>query len=448
MLLGDPTNPPTLKVPSGYSGSFVIYGKDPDQDKAECNFYIAVKNIIIDTTAVDKDQALNLLDWSIAQATQLTNVVFNMPDYSSGHVGIAAPEQGSSTFMGDLTFNGGSVGIQLANQQFEFKSMSFNRCHTGIQIYESFDLVVIDAKFVDCTVGLDMTNGGSMGSVVLLDSSASNTGTVVSTNAESNGDHALIIENLSVDNVGVVVAAAGTPILTDGVDSQSTWVYGNAYTPNGPSSGSHQTGTIYSTPRTSTLAPNGAYPVIPPPTYQEFDVSQFINVKSVDSLPVYGDGNTDDTENLIAIISQYAGCKILFFPAGTYIVSDTLHFPPGSQVIGEAWSAISAIGPNFAGDPRPMIQIGNPGDVGVAQFSNMIFTVADILPGAILAEVNMAGKSPGDVGFWNTHFRVGGAAGSKVLSKCQGDPGSCMAAFVLLHLGAKSSAYFEDMWAW
>jgi len=119
------------------------------------------------------------------------------------------------------------------------------------------------------------------------------------------------------------------------------------------------------------------------PTYKEYDVSSFINVKGVLGLPVYGDGTTDDTVNLNAIIQQFAGCKILFFPSGTYLVSGTLFFPSGSIVVGEAWSAISAIGPKFQGPTTPavMVRVGIQGDVGVVQFSDILFTVADVLPG-------------------------------------------------------------------
>ena len=41
-----------------------------------------------------------------------------------------------------------------------------------------------------------------------------------------------------------------------------------------------------------------------------------------------------------------------------------------------------------------------------------------------------------------------GAAGSKVQTNCGGDPASCKAAFMLMHLTSTSSAYIEDMWAW
>lgn len=241
--------------------------------------------------------------------------------------------------------------------------------------------------------------GGSVGSVILLDSTASSVGTVVKTYSETTGDHTLIIENfVKGSGIGSVVSASDSSILTTSVTD--TWLYGNAYVAGGPSSGSHQTGTVYKTNRASSLLSNGKYLTIAPPTYASTAVSGFINVKSVSGSPVYGDGVTDDTTNLKAIIAQYASSKVLFFPQGTYIVSDTLLFPAGSRVVGEAWSAISALGSKFynPSSPVPMVKVGNAGDVGVAQFSDMLFTVADVLQGCILLEVNIAGKNPGDVG--------------------------------------------------
>lgn len=168
--------------------------------------------------------------------------------------------------------------------------------------------------------------------------------------------------------------------------------------------------------------------------------------------PVAGDGKADDTASLQAIINKHAGCKVLFFPYGIYLVTDTLVFPPGSRVFGEAWSAISATGSKFInpGSPIPMIKVGELGDVGIAQFNDMLFTVENVLPGCTLLEVNMAGEKPGDVGFWNTHFRVGGAADSQIQTKCgpgvTTDPAQCKAAFMLAHFTASSSAYVDNMW--
>jgi len=115
-------------------------------------------------------------------------------------------------------------------------------------------------------------------------------------------------------------------------------------------------------------------------------VDQFINIKSVSGFPVLGDGVTDDTANINSILSTYANCKIIFFPQGTYLVTNSIFVPAGSRIVGEAWSAISAVGGNFYNptSPVPMVRVGNAGDVGVAQISDMLFTVADVLQGCIL----------------------------------------------------------------
>jgi glucan 1,3-beta-glucosidase len=94
-----------------------------------------------------------------------------------------------------------------------------------------------------------------------------------------------------------------------------------------------------------------------------------------------------------------------------------------------------------------MIKIGNAGDIGVAQMQDFMFTVADILPGAVLVEVNMAGAKPGDVAFFFCNFRIGGAKGSKVEANCK-DAKSCVAAHTTAHFTATSSSYWEHTWAW
>lgn len=362
VLMGDPLDLPTLKAGPGFQGNTLVWAKGPNHDPTIV-FYVDIKNLILDSNSDPKDNTFNLLDWSASQATQLTNVVFDMPNFSSGHTGVAMEEASkgiSGTFMGDLTFHGGSVGIDLNGQKMGFKSMTFNGCTTGMKVSSCFDCTFTSMNFMNGATGLDMTGNASF--IALLDSTASNIGTAVKTWAEQTGDHSLVVENFSKgSSVSGVVSASGNAVLSDSV--ADAWVYGNAYTPNGPSTGSHQTGTIYPTPRSPVLLSNGKYLTIPPPTYQEFDVSQFVNVKQVSDLPIQGDGVKDDTTNLQTIISSNASSKILFFPQGTYIITNTLLFPPGSRVFGEARSAISATGPNFnnANAPIPMIKLGNPG---------------------------------------------------------------------------------------
>lgn len=100
-------------------------------------------------------------------------------------------------------------------------------------------------------------------------------------------------------------------------------------------------------------------------------------------------------------------------------------------------------------NPKPIIMIGNPGQIGLAQIQDMRFSVADIAPGAIILQVNMAGSLPGDVGLWNTHILVGGTADTNVNVACNGsNTATCLAAFAMLHLTSSSSCYIDNMWGW
>ncbi|KAI9731941.1 MAG: hypothetical protein M1834_004392 [Cirrosporium novae-zelandiae] len=456
VLMGDPTNPPVIKATTNYTGDYLVYGKDPNQGSTT-NFYITMKNLQLDSSNINKAKSFTLLDWSVSQATQLTNVVFNMPKLSNitgnytGHTGLSTPEGGSGTYMGDLTFRGGAIGINLNNQQYLLKSITFDGCAVGVYLAHGFDTVFQNCTFMDGDTGIDMTPGDryNIGSVTVLDSTGSNLKRFVKTLNSGTADRNLILENIEIQNSGPTVVANGTGVYSGSV--ADTWVMGTTkYVPGGPTTGMLRNGTTLSTPRSSVLLDDGKYLTIPPPTYQEYAVDQFINVKDVYGYPVYGDGVTDDTKNINYILSKFANCKIIFFPAGTYLVIDTIFVPIGSRLVGEVWSAISASGSKFmnAQDPTVMVKVGNSGDKGVVQFSDMLFTVADILPGCQLLEVNIAGDTPGDVAFWNTHFRVGGAKGSKVQTNCGSTPDKCKAAFGLLHLTSTSSVYIEDMWGW
>jgi len=124
--------------------------------------------------------------------------------------------------------------------------------------------------------------------------------------------------------------------------------------------------------------------------------------------------------------------QVLFFPHGTYVLTETLHIPPGSRLIGEAWSRFVPRGDKFkdAKNPKAMIRVGNPGDVGVAQMTDFLFYTADALPGLVMVEVNMAGDKPGHVGFFNTHFLAAGGL-----------------ARLCAHFKPTASVYWENSWA-
>lgn len=87
VLVGDPQNPPILKASNKFAHDHIVYAKDPNYG-GTVNFYVGLKNVIIDSTDVDPNKRIALLDWTVSQSTQLTNVVFKMPQGAEGHVGL------------------------------------------------------------------------------------------------------------------------------------------------------------------------------------------------------------------------------------------------------------------------------------------------------------------------------------------------------------------------
>lgn len=72
------------------------------------------------------------------------------------------------------------------------------------------------------------------------------------------------------------------------------------------------------------------------------------------------------------------------------MVTDTIFVPAGRRIVGDSFaSAISAVGVKFQNPAavRPMVRFGYPGDVGVAQVTDMLFTVGDILPGCKMVSI-------------------------------------------------------------
>lgn len=444
VIIGNPLNPPILKAAANFPNDHIVYGKDPHFD-GTINFYIGMKNLVIDSTNVNKDSSITLLDWSVSQATQLTNIVFNMPNYSTGHVGLStAYGYKSNIIMNDLTFNGGVTGMTLGGQQWVFKGLKFNGCTTGVS-GGCTDCVYVGCSFQNMATGIDASSVS--GSLTVVDSTASSIGTLINSYSSTGASNSIILENIQCSSTTVTLG--GSTVLTGNV--AGTWVHGDYYTSGNANKQNTQPGTTLHNPRSSSLLSGSNYFLQAPPTYQNYAASQVLNIKTVSGYPVMGDGATDDTANINAILSQYAGCKIIYFPAGTYIVTNTIFVPAGSIIIGDAYaSAISAVGGNFYNPSAPvaMVKVGNAGDVGTAQISDMLFTVADVLQGCKLVEINIAGSAPGNVGLWNCHFRIGGAAGSKVQTNCGGSPDQCRAAWGLLHLTSTSSAYIENMWGW
>lgn len=134
------------------------------------------------------------------------------------------------------------------------------------------------------------------------------------------------------------------------------------------------------------------------PAYTDIGMSQVIDVKAWGAA---GDSVHDNTAVLNSILDRAANMSsIMFFPFGVYTITDTLHVPIGSRIIGQAWSQIMATGTKFQDDKNPhvAVQVGWPGDRGIIEIQSMMFIVSGPTAGAILIE-------------WNAHELVQGSAG-------------------------------------
>ncbi|KID82778.1 LysM domain-containing protein [Metarhizium guizhouense ARSEF 977] len=183
------------------------------------------------------------------------------------------------------------------------------------------------------------------------------------------------------------------------------------------------------------------------PPYETFTLDDIINVKDHGAK---GHGVGDDTAAINSVMGMASTSKLIYFPAGSYIVTGTIHVPSHALITGEVWLQIVASGSFFQDmkSPKPMVKVGNDGDQGTVEISDMLFTSTGSLPGLVLMEWNVAAEEQGSVAMFDAHFRVGGAYGSKLtLADCPkvtSIPSACVAASMLFHVTPKANGYFEN----
>ncbi|RLL97356.1 hypothetical protein CFD26_102491 [Aspergillus turcosus] len=191
------------------------------------------------------------------------------------------------------------------------------------------------------------------------------------------------------------------------------------------------------------------------PLYPQYAASSFVSVKSAGAK---GDGQTDDTAAIQKVLNSVTEDQIVYFDHGAYIITDTIKVPKNIKITGEVWPLLMAYGEKFGDEknPIPMLQIGQPGEKGSVEITDLMIETKGPAPGAILMEWNVAEASQGSVGMWDVHFRIGGSAGTELQSdKCSKTPKvtttpnpECIGSFLLLHITEPASAYIENCWFW
>ncbi|KAG8220202.1 glycoside hydrolase family 55 protein [Butyriboletus roseoflavus] len=472
-MIGDARTPPTLLASSNFTGLAVI-DADPyvpngggaqwfiNQD----NFYRSVRNLVIDLRRMSPTAPAIGLHWQVSQATSLINVVVEMSqENGTQHQGLFM-ENGSGGFMGDIIFNGGKNGISVGNQQFTVRNLTVNNAVVGINAVWSWGWTYQRVFINNCSVGFSMTTGGTTaatqtaGSEALIDVTVVDTPVFLQTTKPSNGTLAgsIVLNNVQLYNVPVAVGVEGGEVVLKGSTNSmyiASWAQGNVYVGN---DGLARYTQGYIQP------PQKPWNIIDSqgnifgrghPQYPDYSPDQIVSVKSCGAV---GDGYTDDTAALQNIFNMFAGCKLIFFDAGTYYITDTLYIPAGSQITGEAWSVILGGGANFQNQnsPRVMVQAGAPWSSGTLEVTDIIFSTRGPAPGTILVEWNIQQpwNQQGVAGMWDTYFRyvrVLDSAGTNLqYSQCPVGNLSpeCQAAFMGLHLTQGSNVYLEGTWIW
>lgn len=230
-----------------------------------------------------------------------------MPSSSTGHTGILI-EGGSTIAVTDIRITGGKVGIQNSNQQVNFKNIYFKYCTTAYLAAGGFNSLLQGATFDTCGVGINSTSGH--GDVILLDSESKNSGSTVvfrdTSNDSGRRNNQVVIQNLKHDTTNAIAVTSDNRVVLAAKSTVDTWVWGNAVP------GQYQKGQSYDNTRSQALLDDaGKFFMKDAPTYAGYDKDQIVNVKAVSGLTVKGDGKTDDSASLNAILKQNAeNCKI------------------------------------------------------------------------------------------------------------------------------------------
>ncbi|KAK3370651.1 pectate lyase superfamily protein-domain-containing protein, partial [Podospora didyma] len=473
LLIGDPLDRPRIIAAKSFQGlgvlssDFYIPGSGGKTWYInQSNFFRQLRNFIIDIRNCP-DNPKNTpppgpaaLHWQVAQATSIQNVEIYMKESSRGHVGIFM-ENGSGGLLTGITFHGGYVGLRAGNQQFTIKNLTFDKCRTAIQAIWDWTFLWTNIKITGADIGIDLINQDLKNerkpqqtfAYLLIDSTISaKTGIRSNPFMATDGYAQITLDNVNFAGSETAIKETTGATVLAGAPKVDSWMWGivaSQESPTGRQVKGEAAKPVRNRPGGLLGGPNGGYFDKAKPQYENVPVGSFKNALSNGCR---GDGAADDTA---CLQNLFGSPGYVFLPAGVYRVTDTVKIVSGVKLVGEAWSAITASGDKFKdmSKPRVMIQVGEKGQTGDVEISDILFQVEGPMAGAILVEWNIRASSPGSAGMWDAHFRIGGNAGSKLTAKeCPRLSGTintnCIAVNLMMHITTWGSGYFENMWGW
>jgi hypothetical protein len=91
------------------------------------------------------------------------------------------------------------------------------------------------------------------------------------------------------------------------------------------------------------------------PQYYGLSKFDFINVLDYGVLNDGTSGDTNPGKINTALQAASSQNKILVFPAGIYLIEDTINIPSRCKIVGALWSQIMATGPAFSDPGQPKV---------------------------------------------------------------------------------------------
>jgi glucan 1,3-beta-glucosidase len=472
-LVGNYNDLPIIKTAPNFIGLGAIqtdvYIPDDNGNEwyiEQSNFYRQVRNLIIDIedTTTAKVAALH---WQVAQATSLTNVYISASLASDTTQMGLYTENGSGGFMSDCTIVGGAYGIYGGNQQYTVRNFQiFSQTEANICLLWDWGWTWAGMYLAKAPVGISLispeadTRGQEAGSIYLLDSQFVQTPTAIKASFQSKSmlnTSIITLDNIMLTNVGTAVGFVDGSTLDIRGDKLDFIIVGNVDYLSHMSQGYFQYAIQRAPPALqdpkATPLYHAQYFYKTRPQYQTLGVGSIVSVKDHGAK---GDGVTDDTAAIVAALALATKDNLIYFPPGSYIVTSTIVIPAHARLTGQVWSQIVASGSYFANmaSPKPMLQVGKAGgEVGTIEISDLLFTSIGNLPGLVLMQWNVQAEKQGSVGIWDSHFRIGGAYGTKLqVAQCPASAplngASCVAASTIMHMTPGSNGYFENMWLW
>lgn len=231
--------------------------------------------------------------------------------------------------------------ITLNNQQYALRDVEFTNVRTGMLISHIFTASLQGMVFNNCSFGINstVTNPTSaVGSVVLLDSDVNSVGTLFVAEHNKTADGSIVLENISLNEVKIAIMSHTGETVLPGSKHHTkigSFIQGNIYKTEAV--GAYvETSEPLKRPK-ALLERSGKYFTRDRPQYEQIPSSLFSSVRDYGAI---GDGHTDCTDAINKALAANAYRKVTYLPAGTYIVTDTIHVPVGSRIVGEVWSTI------------------------------------------------------------------------------------------------------------